>query len=192
MKRKELTKTFMMISNWKKPFGLYGSHTIYDFLKERVVATLLEKSACKIGWELPEKSAKWITTVNVNLTISNLNAHWSHLGSRLKLLQNMKLIHQWQNGSLQRWDSIKPTLVVGWLKFKCLLPTINIYLLVLPWLKTRGTGTGLESWPNCYNKLVKKPWIICIWYAVRVSFCRNIATVCGKRREALYSCHVCF
>ena len=24
MKRKELIKTFMMISNWKNPFGLYG------------------------------------------------------------------------------------------------------------------------------------------------------------------------
>ena len=24
MNRKELTKTFMMISNWKKPFGLHG------------------------------------------------------------------------------------------------------------------------------------------------------------------------
>ena len=26
MKRKELTKTFMMISNWKKHFGLHGLH----------------------------------------------------------------------------------------------------------------------------------------------------------------------
>ena len=24
MKRKELTKSFMMIQNWKKPFGLHG------------------------------------------------------------------------------------------------------------------------------------------------------------------------
>ena len=26
MNQKELTKTFMMISNWKKPFGLHNFH----------------------------------------------------------------------------------------------------------------------------------------------------------------------
>ena len=29
MKRKELIKTFMMISNWKKPFGLHVLYTKY-------------------------------------------------------------------------------------------------------------------------------------------------------------------
>ena len=29
MKQKELTNTFLMISNWKKPFGLYGFYNKY-------------------------------------------------------------------------------------------------------------------------------------------------------------------
>ena len=31
MNQKELTKTFMMISNWKKPFGLQGLHKKQGF-----------------------------------------------------------------------------------------------------------------------------------------------------------------
>ena len=36
MKQKELTKTFMMISNWKNPFGLHGLYK--HFRVERVTS----------------------------------------------------------------------------------------------------------------------------------------------------------
>ena len=33
MNQKELTETFMMISNWIKPFNLHGLYKIYERLK---------------------------------------------------------------------------------------------------------------------------------------------------------------
>ena len=33
MNQKEPTKTFVMISNWKKPFGLHGLHKKYSALR---------------------------------------------------------------------------------------------------------------------------------------------------------------
>ena len=40
MKQKELTKTFIMISNWKNPFGFYGLYKNMSALKNHINLTL--------------------------------------------------------------------------------------------------------------------------------------------------------
>ena len=52
MKRKELTKIFMMISNCKKPFGIHGLFTnISALYGPRILGTRAEETGLNVGSE---------------------------------------------------------------------------------------------------------------------------------------------
>ena len=130
MKREELTKTFMMISNWKKPFALHGLYKNISALQ-----------GLRLSFNQRE--------IYCNITVNNSNC----------LLQSLLITWKWQVSSYLplpetiRWPHVglllgASSVVLSVMRYVCMAIILNATPTMISYL----------SFPVCFVRLHPGNW----------------------------------